>query len=174
MTQEPRNVVDDYLTRTARNAWPSSSVRVRFESDDVKTYLLEIPGETPFVLGTAFGPARASLRAIVFEHLPPEANRSQFTFESRVIDDARRPSAEDLNRAARIGAALRDESSSRADAVLAGKLLELASPGSFTLEDVRALRSHGAKGRPDRADYEQIADAIGYWCDLGDSKLRSY
>jgi hypothetical protein len=127
------------------------------------------------MLGTVFGPARATLRAIVFEHLPPEANRAEFTFEVRTISDERKPRAEDMNRAARIGKALRDESKSRHDAVLAGKLLAIAvGGGAFTLDDIRSLRSHATVKGQDRADYDQLADALAYWCDLGDPKLRSY
>ena len=175
MNKDPRRIVDEYLTRIARKAWPSASVTVSRDSDDSKDYRLEVPGEKPFLLGSVFGPARAMLRAIVYEHLPPEANRAEFTFEARVISDERKPGAEDLNRAIHIGKALRDESSSRADAVLAGKLLAIAvGGGAFTLEDIRALRRHGTAKGQDRADYDQLADALAYWCDLGDPKRRSY
>lgn len=175
MSKNPGRVVDDYLTRIARKAWPDALVTVRHESDDSKDYQLEVPGEKPFILGTVFGPARAMLRAIVFEHLPPEANRAEFTFEVRRISDERKPSAEDMARAIRVGKALRDESTSRADAVLAGKLLAIATGGgAITLEDIRALRRHGTAKGEERTDYDQLADALAYWCDLGDPKLRSY
>ncbi len=175
MSNDPRRALDDYLTRTAQKAWPSASVTVRRESDESKDYRLEIPGEDPFLLGTAFGPARALLRAIVHEHLPPHANRAAFIFETRVISDARRPDAEGLARATRVAIALRDESSSRADAVLAGKLLALGvGGGAFTLEDIRALRRYGAAKGETRRDYEQLADALAYWCDLGEPEHRSY
>src|SRR5690349_5577699 len=111
MSMDPRSTVDDYLTRIARKAWPNASVTVRPESNDSKYYQLDIPGESPFRLGNVFGPARATLRAIVFEHLPPEANRAEFIFDVRTIDDARRPGADDLARATQIGVSLRDESS---------------------------------------------------------------
>ena len=82
MNKDPRRIVDEYLTRIARKAWPSASVTVSRDSDDSKDYRLEVPGEKPFLLGSVFGPARAMLRAIVYEHLPPEANRAEFTFEA--------------------------------------------------------------------------------------------
>lgn len=85
----------------------------------------------------------------------------------RVIDDARKPGDDDLARASRIGISLKDESSSRADAVLAGKLLALGmGGGAFTIEDILLLRKHGIAKGPQRRDYEQLADALAYWCDL--------
>ena len=173
MTNDPRTI-DDYLTRIARKAWPNASVTVRHESEDAKDYQLEVPGEKPFMLGTLFGPARAMLRAIVYEHLPPEANRVEFTFDVRVISDERKPGEEDLARATRVGIALRDESSTRADAVLAGKLLALGvGGGAFTLEDIRALRKYAAKKGQASKDYEQLADALARWCDLGGSQQQA-
>lgn len=175
MNKDPRAVVDDYLTNIARKAWPRASVTVHHETDGSKAYQLEVPGETPFRLGKVFGAARMTLRAVVFEHLPPEANRDEFMLDVRVISDERKPGVEDLERALRVGKTLRDESSSRSDAVLAGKLLALSVGGAaFTVEDVRALRRWGTAKGPGRADYDQLADALAYWCDLGDPKLRSY
>ena len=71
------------------------SVRgVRQEPDGSKYYQLEVPGEKPFVLGTVFGPARATLRAIVSEHLPSHAARTDLIFfEPREISDDRKPGA---------------------------------------------------------------------------------
>jgi hypothetical protein len=168
MNSDPRRVVDDYLSRTARKAWPTAAVTVRYESDDSKSYYLEVPGEDPFLLGTVFGAARAMLRGIVSEHLPPEANRAEFIFEPRVISEANRPNADDLACAARVGIALQNQSSRRADAVLAGKLLALSMDGaSFTPEEIQSLRKHGADKGKARRDYEQVADALARWCDLG-------
>lgn len=176
MSSDQRRVIDDYLTRTARKAWPLSSVTVRQEPDGSKFYQLEVPGEKPFILGTVFGPARATLRAIVSEHLPSRAARTELIFfEPREISDDRKPGAEDLNRAAHIATVLRDKSNSRTESVLAGKLMMLAVGGAaFTLEDVRALRRIGATKAHERAEYDQLADAIAYWCDLGDPAHRSY
>jgi hypothetical protein len=163
----PRSSVDDYLTRIARQAWPTSSVTVRTESNGSKTYTLHVPDEKPCVIGNAFGPAKALLRAIVFQHLPPEANRAAFTFEMRVIDDARKPPGEDLARASRIGASLVERSTSRSDAVLAGKLLQLGlGGGAFTLEDVRVLRRLAEVEGERGDDFKQLADAIARWCQL--------
>jgi hypothetical protein len=168
MNTDPRSTVDAYLTRIARKAWPNASVTVRLESSDSKYYQLEVPGEKPFVLGNVFGPARMMLRAIVLDHLPPEANRAHFIFDVPVIDDARKPGIEDLARATQIGVSLRDESSSRADAELAGKLLALGvGGGAFTIEDILSLRKHGIAKGSQRSDYEQLADALVYWCDIG-------
>lgn len=175
MKNDQQRIVDDYLTRTARKAWPNASVTVCQDADASKDYQLEVPGEKPFVLGTVFGPARAMLRAIVSEHLPSQAARSELIFEPRVIRDERKPSAEDLNRAVHIATVLRDESNIRTDAVLAGKLITLAAGGAaFTLDDIRALRRFGATKGPERSEYDQLADALAYWCDLGDPQQRSY
>lgn len=169
MDADPQSTVDEYLTRIARKAWPNASVTVRIESNGSKYYQLEVPGEKPLVLGNVFGPARVMLRAVVFEHLPPEANRAHFTLDVRVIDDAKKPGEADLARASQIGASLRDESSSRADAVLAGKLLVLGTGGgAFTLEDIRALRRHGSAKGAQGNGYEQLADALARWTDFGD------
>jgi hypothetical protein len=164
---DPRSSVDDYLTRIARQAWPTSSVTVQTESNGSKTYTLHVPDEKPFFLGNAFGPAKMLLRAIVFEHLPPEANRAAFTFEMRVIDDALKPAGEDLARAGRIGALLVEKSTSRSDAVLAGKLLQLGlGGGAFSLEEVRVLRKRGESEGERGDDFSKLADAIARWCQL--------
>jgi hypothetical protein len=168
MSTDSRRIVDDYLTRIARKAWPSALVTVPQDSGDTKDYQLEVPGEKPFVLGTVFGPARTMLRAIVFEHLPPEANRAEFTLDVRVVSDERKPGPQDMERALRVGKALRDESKNRADAVLAGKLLAISGAGgAITLADIHSLRKLAASKGQAGTDYEQLAVALAHWCDLG-------
>lgn len=169
MSSNPQSGVDHYLSRIARQAWPNASVSVHSEPNGSKFFQLEIPGEKPFVLGNVFGPARAMLRAIVYEHLPPEADRAAFTFDMRVIDDAKKPGAEEMELARQIGAYLSEKSSSRADAILAGKLLALgAGGGGFTLGDIYSLRKHGAEKGAEGQSYEQVAKAIARWCDYED------
>jgi hypothetical protein len=169
MSSNPQSGVDHYLSRIARQAWPNASVSVHPEPNGSKYFQLEVPGEKPFILGNVFGAARAMLRAIVYEHLPPDANRAAFTFEMRVIDDAKRPGPADMALATQIGASLAEKSSSRADAILAGKLLALGAGGSaFTLGDVYALRKLGAERGKETDDYQQVAKAIARWCDFED------
>ena len=169
MSNNPQSSVDHYLSRIARKAWPNASVTAHLESNGSKYFQLEVPGERPFVLGSVFGAARATLRAVVYEHLPPDANRAEFTLDMRVIDDAKKPDAEDMARASQIGASLSEDSNSRADAILAGKLLALGrSGGAFTLGDLYALRKHGAAKGAQGQDYDQLATAIARWCDFED------
>jgi hypothetical protein len=169
MSSNPQSGVDHYLSRIARKAWPNASVTVHPESNGSKYFQLEVPGEKPFVLGNVFGAARATLRSVVYEHLPPDANRAEFTLDVRFIDDAKKPGAEELVLATQIGASLSEKSSSRADAILAGKLLALGVGGSaFTMRDVYSLRKHAAEKGEQAQDYEQLAKAIARWCDYED------